>query len=98
MAQFKRKELYTLMNSVMSQLTGQDYQQVIDTGSFMDAGRLAKEYKTDEIYNAMGIVGARLMISVRPFNAPLSLIDSISTEDFNSTVRDISYFQEINIF
>ena len=92
MAQFKRKDLYTLMNAVMSQLTGQDYQQVIDTGSFMDAGRLAKEYKTDEIFNALGIVGARLMISVRPYNAPLSLIDSISTEDFNSTVKDISYF------
>lgn len=92
MAQFKRKDLYTLMNATMAQLTGQDYQQVIDTATFMDAGRLAKEFKTDEIFNALGIVGARLMISVRPYNAPLTLIDSISTEDFNSTVRDISFF------
>ena len=92
MAQFKRKDLYTLMNATMAQLTGQDYQQVIDTGTFMNAGRLAKEFKTDEIYNALGIVGARLMIEVRPYNAPFSLIDAISTEDFNSTVRQISYF------
>lgn len=92
MAQFKRKDLYTLMNATMKQLTGQDSFQVIDTATFMDAGRLAKEYKTDEIYNALGIVGARLMISVRPYDAPLKLIDAISTEDFNSTVRDISFY------
>lgn len=92
MGQFKRKDLYALMNATMAQLTGQDYHQVIDTGTFMDAGRLAKEYKTDEIYNALGIVGARLMIANRPYNAPLWLIDSISTGEFNSTVREISYY------
>ena len=92
MGQFKRKDLYALMNATMAQLTGQDYHQVINTGTFMDAGRLAKEFKTDEIYNALGIVGARLMIGNRPYNAPLWLIDSISTGEFNSTVREISYF------
>ena len=92
MAQFKRKDLYTLMNATMAQLTGQDQQQVIDTATFMDAGRLAKEYKTDEIYNALGIVGARLMVEVRPYDAAFRLLDAISTEDFNSTVRMISYY------
>ena len=92
MAQFKRKDLYTLMNATMKQLTGQDSFNVIDTKTFMDAGILAKEYKTDEIYNALGIVGARLMVDVRPYDAALKLIDAISTEDFNSTVRDISYY------
>ena len=92
MGQFKRKDLYALMNATMAQLTGQDYHQVINTGTFMDAGRLAKEFKTDEIYNALAIVGARLMIGNRPYNAPLWLIDSISTGEFNSTVREISYF------
>ena len=92
MGQFKRKDLYALMNATMSQLTGQDYQQVIDTGTFMDAGRLACQYSTDEIYNALGIVGYRLLIGNRPYNAPLQLIDAISTGEFNSTVREISYF------
>lgn len=92
MAQFKRKDLYALMNATMAQLTGQDDFNVIDTASFMDAGRLAKEYKTDEIYNALGIVGARLMIDARPYDAALRIIDAISTDDFNSTVRDISYY------
>ena len=92
MGQFKRKDLYALMNATMAQLTGQDYFQVIDARTFMDAGRLAKEFKTDEIYNALGIVGARLLIGNRPYGASLSLIDAISTDEFNSTVREISYF------
>lgn len=92
MGVFKRKDLYALMNATMSQLTGQDYQQVIDTGTFMDAGRLACQYSTDEIYNALGIVGYRLLIGNRPYNAPLQLIDAISTGEFNSTVREVSYF------
>lgn len=92
MAQFKRKDLYALMNATMAQLTGQDDFNVIDTATFLDAGRLAKEYKTDEIYNALGIVGARLMIEARPYDAALKIIDAISTDDFNSTVRDISYY------
>lgn len=92
MGQFKRKDLYALMNATMSQLTGQDYQQVIDARSFMDAGKQAAAYSTDEIYNALGIVGYRLMIENRPYNAPFGIIDSISTGEFNSTVREISYF------
>ena len=92
MGQFKRKDLYALMNATMAQLTGQDYFQVIDARTFMDAGKLAKEFKTDEIYNALGIVGARLLIGNRPYGASLSLIDAISTDEFNSTVREISYF------
>jgi hypothetical protein len=85
MGQFKRKDLYALMNATMAQLTGQEYHQVINTGTFMDAGRLAANYSTDEIYNALGIVGYRLLLESRPYKAPLWLIDSLSTGDFNST-------------
>ena len=92
MGQFKRKDLYALMNATMAQLTGQDYHQVIDARTFMDAGKQAATFSTDEIYNALGIVGYRLMIGNRPYNAPLRIIDSISTGEFNSTVREISYF------
>ena len=57
MAQFKRTDGYALMNAVMAQLTGQDSYQVIDARGFMDAGKLALTYSTDEIFNALTIVG-----------------------------------------
>ena len=92
MAQFKRTDGYALMNAVMAQLTGQDNFQVIDSQGFMDAGKLALEYKTDEIFNALTIVGARLFTATRPYRAPLWLIDSINSGYFNNRIRKISYY------
>ena len=92
MAQFKRTDGYALMNAVMAQLTGQDTYQVIDAQGFMDAGKLAMEYKTDEIFNALTIVGARLFTATRPYKAPLWLIDSINSGYFNNRIRKISYY------
>ena len=92
MAQFKRTDGYALMNAVMAQLTGQDSFQVIDAQGFMDAGKLAMTYSTDEIFNALTIVGARLFTATRPYKAPLWLIDSISSGYFNNRIRKISYY------
>lgn len=92
MAQFKRTDGYALMNAVMAQLTGQDSYQVVDSQGFMDAGKLAMTYNTDEIFNALSIVGARLFTATRPYKAPLWLIDSINSGYFNNRIRKISYY------
>ena len=92
MAQFKRTDGYALMNAVMAQLTGQDNYQVIDAQGFLDAGKLAMTYSTDEIFNALTIVGARLFTATRPYRAPLWLIDSINSGYFNNRIRKISYY------
>ena len=92
MAQFKRTDGYALMNAVMAQLTGIDSYQVVDAQGFLDAGKLAMEYKTDEIFNALTIVGARLFTATRPYKAPLWLIDSINSGYFNNRIRKISYY------
>lgn len=92
MAQFKRTDGYALMDAVMAQLTGQDNYQVIDAQGFMDAGKLAMTYSTDEIFNALTIVGARLFTATRPYKAPLWLIDSINSGYFNNRIRKISYY------
>ena len=87
-----RKDGYALMNAVMAQLTGQDNFSVIDAQGFMDAGKIAMTYSTDEIFNALTIVGARLFTATRPYKAPLWLIDSISSGYFNNRIRKISYY------
>ena len=79
MAQLKRKDGYALMNAVMAQLTGEDNFAIIDAQGFEAAGKLAMEYQTDEIFNALTIVGARLFTATRPYKAPLWLIDSINS-------------------
>ena len=87
-----RTDGYALMNAVMAQLTGQDNFSVIDAQGFMDAGKLAMTYSTDEIFNALSIVGARLFTATRPYKAPLWLIDSINSGYFNNRIRKISYY------
>ena len=87
-----RKDGYALMNAVMAQLTGQDNFSVIDAQGFMDAGKIAMTYSTDEIFNALTIVGARLFTATRPYKAPLWLIDSINSGYFNNRIRKISYY------
>ena len=89
MPQFKRTDSYALINAVMAQLTGQDTFSVIDEQGFMDAGKLAMTYNTDEIFNALTIVGARMFTATRPYNAPLWLIDSINSGYFNNRIRKI---------
>ena len=88
----QRKEGYALMNAVMAQLTGQDTYQIIDAQGFLDAGKLAMTYTTDEVFNALSIVGARLFTATRPYKAPLWLIDSINSGYFNNRLRKISYY------
>lgn len=92
MAQFKRTDAYALMNAVMAQLTGTDSINVIDAQGFADAGKLAMEYKTDEIYNALSIVGAKLLVATRPYKAPLWLIDSINSGYYNNRIRKVSFY------
>ena len=92
MAQFKRTDGYALINAVMAQLTGQDTYSIIDAQGFMDAGKLAMTYSTDEIFNALTIVGARLFTATRPYKAPLWLIDSINSGYYNNRIRKISYY------
>ena len=87
-----RKDGYALINAVMAQLTGQDSFSVIDAQGFMDAGKIAMTYSTDEIFNALTIVGARLFTATRPYKAPLWLIDSINSGYFNNRIRKISYY------
>lgn len=92
MAQFKRKDGYALMNAVMNQLTGTTSFAIVDAQGFADAGKLAMDYKTDEIFNALTIVGAKMLTATRPYKAPLWLIDSINSGYYNNRVRKISYY------
>lgn len=92
MAQFKRTDAYALISAVMAQLTGETSYSVIDAQGFLDAGKLALSYDTEEIFNAVSIVCGRLFIATRPYKAPLWILDSISSGDFTARFRKISYY------
>ena len=67
MAQFKRKDGYALMRVVIKELTGVDTGNIIDTQGFINAGSLAADYSTDEIFNTLTLVYARMRVAVRDY-------------------------------
>lgn len=94
MAQFKRTDGYALLTAVMQQLTGEDTYQVIDAQGFMDAGKLAMTYDTNELFSALSIVAGRMFTATRPYKAPLWIIDSINSGTFTNRIRKISFYDD----
>ncbi len=94
MAQFKRTDGYALLTAVMQQLTGEDTYQVIDAQGFMDAGKLAMTYDTNELFSALSIVAGRMFTAARPYKAPLWIIDSINSGAFTNRIRKISFYDD----
>ena len=94
MAQFKRTDGYALLTAVMKQLTGEDTYKVIDAQGFMDAGKLAMTYDTNELFSALSIVAGRMFTATRPYKAPLWIIDSINSGAFTNRIRKISYYDD----
>lgn len=94
MAQLKRTDLYALLTATMEQLTGEDTHKVIDAQGFLDAGKLAMTYDTDELFGALSIVAGRMFTAVRPYRAPLWIIDSINSGMYTNRIRKISYYDD----
>lgn len=94
MAQFKRNDIYALLSATMQQLTGESSYTVIDAQGFADAGKLAMEYSTDEIFNALSIVCGKMLMAVRPYKAKFWILDSISDGEFSALVREISFYSD----
>ena len=95
MAQFKRKDGYALMRLVIKELTGQDVGTIIDTKGFINAGSLAADYKTDEIFDALTTVYTRTRMAVRNYKAKLWLIDSIDNDMYANRLRKISVYSSL---
>ena len=95
MAQFKRKDGYALMRLVIQELTGQDVGTIIDTKGFINAGSLAADYKTDEIFDALTTVYTRTRMAVRNYKAKLWLIDSIDNDMYANRLRKISVYSSL---
>lgn len=94
MAQFKRTDGYALLTAVMKQLTGEASYAVVDAQGFLDAGKLAMTYDTNELFAALSIVAGRMFTATRPYKAPLWIIDSINSGAFTNRIRKISFYDD----
>ena len=88
------RDAHALMNELVKQATGQKNIAVVDSSTFVSAGEMVLATGTENVLNALGIVLGRTFMAVRPYKAPLRLINAISTGAYTSRMRKISFYSK----
>lgn len=87
------KDCYALMNSLVKEAIGADSTiQAVDTSSFVSAGESVLSTGTENVLNSLAMVVGRRMVAVRPYNAPLRLINAIDTGVYSDRILKDSFY------
>lgn len=93
---FAPKDVYAVMNELVHEATGQSDINVVDTASFIDAGRKALDTGTENVFNALQVLIARTIIASRPYTGKFKLISRQVGDEFENRIRKISYYAKNN--
>ena len=87
------KDCYALMNALVEEAIGAKSSiQAVDTSSFVSAGESVLSSGTENVLNALAMVVGRRMVAVRPYNAPLRLINAINTGVYSDRILKDSFY------
>lgn len=87
------QDAYALVNLMVKEQTGQDGTlQAVDTSSFISVGEQLLAAGTENVLNTLGLVLGRTMVAVRPYKAPLSIINPVNSGMYANRIRKISYY------
>ena len=97
MEYFKPVDVYPIMNKLVHQITGQDSIKVIDTASYIDAGKkiisVSDETSYDSIFGALSVIVGRTIIDVDSYEGKFNLV-SETTSEYDVKVRKISFYSK----
>lgn len=82
------RDVYQLMNSIVSQATGQTSQAVVDTSTFVSVGETLLRTAAENTLNAISTVLADTIFSVRPYRGKLESL-RVSQRRWGAQVRKI---------
>ena len=87
------KDCYALMNALVEEATGQKSAiQAVDTSSFVSCGETVLSTGTENVLNSLAMVVGRRHMAVRPYNAPLNLINVIDTGLYTDRLLKDSFY------
>lgn len=87
------KDCYALMNALVAEATGQQSTiQAVDTSTFVSAGETVLATGTENVLNSLAMVVGRRLVAVRPYNAPLRLINAIDTGLYSDRILKDSFY------
>lgn len=94
---FKPVDVYPIINSLVHQITGQDSLTVVDTASYIDAGKkiinVGDTTSYDQIFGALSIIVGRTIIDVDEYDGHFKLVDNTSSE-YDAKIRKISFYSK----
>lgn len=82
------RDVYTLMNNIVSQATGQTSIAVVDTSTFVSVGETLLRTSAENTLNAISTVLADTIFSVRPYRGKLESL-RVSQRRWGAQVRKI---------
>ena len=87
------KDCYALMNALVTEAIGANATiTAVDTSSFVSAGESVLSTGTENVLNSLAMVVGRRMVAVRPYNAPLRLINAIDAGLYSDRILKDSFY------
>lgn len=96
MAVFQVKDAYAVMNALARQATGQSNISVVDTTSFVDAGKKTLATGTENVLSALNVLIGKTLIASKPYKAKFGLVAEQDSNAFENRVRKISFYARDN--
>lgn len=87
-------DAHSLMNAIVQQATGQTSLASVDLSTFVSCGETVLNTGIENTLNALTIVFGRTIVSARPYNAKIALIQETDTGLYKTRLRKISFYDK----
>lgn len=89
------QDCHAIVNLIAKEISGQDATiQAVNSSNFVSVGETILASSKENIYNALSTVMGRTLVAVRPFRAPLWLINAENTGVYTHRMRKISFYDK----
>lgn len=92
---FTVKDAHSVMNTLVHQATGKSDISVVDTASFIDAGKKVLEAGYENLYNSLGVLIGRTIVASRDYTGKYKIIAENNTV-YDDRTRKISFYARDN--
>lgn len=93
---FAPTDAHAVMNSLVHQAVGTDAITVVDTSTFIDAGKAVLDTGVENVMNALSVLIGRTIIASRPYTGKFNIITRNEADAFDNRIRKISFYARDN--
>lgn len=89
---FRPKDVYTIVNAVLQDVTGQRTITAVDTSSFINVGQMCLSTSKEGTLQALSNMVARTVVTSRSYSGRFTSVE-VSTQDWGLYMRKIAFLQ-----